>query len=46
MKIEKVGGFHRIFQAECFPGDVEALFGKNKGERKRYLQSHAQKESF
>ena len=38
MKIEKVGGFEKIYQAESFPDDVEALFGKNKGERKRYLQ--------
>lgn len=37
MKIEKLEGFKRIYQAECFPGDVETLFGKNKGERKRYL---------
>jgi len=38
MKIEKVSGFRRVYQAESFPGDVEGMFGKNKGERKRYLQ--------
>jgi len=37
MKIEKISGFHRIYQAKSFPNDVEDLFGKNKGERKRYL---------
>jgi hypothetical protein len=38
VKIERVGGFKRIYQAECFPGEVDALFGKNKGDRKRYLR--------
>jgi len=37
MKIEKVAGFQRIYQAESFPGDFEAMFVKNTGERKRYL---------
>ena len=38
MKLEKVNGFHRIYQAESFPHDVEAMFKKSKGQRKRYLQ--------
>ena len=37
MRLEKVSGFSRIYQAECFPNDVDAMFGKNKGERKRYM---------
>ena len=37
MKIEKVDGFRRIYQAEVFPDEVEAMFKKNKGQRKRYL---------
>lgn len=37
MRLEKLEGFERIYQAECFPSDVEAMFGKNKGEQKRYL---------
>jgi len=38
MKLEKVAGFDRIYQTESFPGDIDAMFGKNKGERKRYMQ--------
>ena len=37
MRIEKVAGFNRIYQAECFRDDFEDMFKKNKGERKRYL---------
>jgi phage-related protein len=37
MKIEKVYGFSRIYQAETFQDDFDAMFGKNKGERKRYI---------
>ena len=37
MKIEKVGGFYRIYQAESFPDDVEDMFKKSKGQRKQYL---------
>ena len=37
MKVEKVGGFQRVYQAESFPDDVEDMFKKNKGQRKRYL---------
>jgi hypothetical protein len=33
MKVEKLLGFKRIFQAESFPNDVDAMFVKNKGER-------------
>jgi hypothetical protein len=38
MKIEKLAGFNRIYQAECFPDEFSALIGKNKGEAPRYLQ--------
>ena len=37
MKIEKVSGFQRVYQVESFPSDVEDMFKKNKGQRKRYL---------
>ena len=37
MKLEKTSGFRRIYQAESFPDDVEDMFKKSKGQRKRYL---------
>jgi hypothetical protein len=33
-----VGGFNRIYQAACFPIEVDSMFGKNTGEKKRYLR--------
>jgi len=38
LDIQKVTGFERIYQAECFPDEVMAMFGKNSGEMKRYLK--------
>lgn len=38
LDIQKLAGFNRIYQAECFEDDVHALFGKNLGEKKRYLK--------
>ena len=38
MDIQKLVGFNRIYQAECFPGEVKAMFGKSTGEMKRYLK--------
>ena len=38
LNIQKVIGFNRIFQAECFPDEVRAMFGKNTGETNRYLK--------
>lgn len=38
MKLQKLVGFHRIYQAECFQDEFEAMMGKNKGEGKRYLK--------
>ena len=37
MKLEKVAGFQRIYQAETFPNDFDDMFKKSKGQRKRYL---------
>jgi len=38
VKILKVAGFNRIFQAECFPDEIINMFGKNLGEMRRYLK--------
>lgn len=38
MKIQKLAGFHRIYQATCFKDEFDAMIGKNKGEKQRYLQ--------
>ncbi|MEG1473932.1 MAG: hypothetical protein RSC25_07425 [Christensenella sp.] len=38
MKLQKIVGFHRIYQAECFQDEFEMMIGKNKGESKRYLK--------
>lgn len=37
-EIQKLTGFSRIYQAECFPDEVNKLFGKNTGDKKRYLK--------
>ena len=37
MRIEKISGFQRIYQAESFPNDFKDMFKKSKGQRKRYL---------
>ena len=37
-EIQKVAGFSLIYQAECFPDEVRAMFGKNTGEIERYLK--------
>jgi hypothetical protein len=36
--LQKVVGFNRIYQAECFPAEVDAMFGKSTGEKRRYLR--------
>jgi len=36
--IQKLTGFERIYQAECFPDEVEKMFEKNTGEKRRYLK--------
>ena len=38
LDIQKLVGFTRIYQAKCFPDEVTAMFGKNIGERNRYLK--------
>ncbi|MCL1829208.1 MAG: hypothetical protein FWG32_06910 [Oscillospiraceae bacterium] len=37
-EIQKLTGFNRIYQAECFPDDVDKMFGKSTGDKKRYLR--------
>ena len=38
MDIQKLVGFNRVYQAECFPDEINNMFGKNKGEKKRYIK--------
>ena len=38
LEIQKLVGFDRIFQAECFPDEVRKMFGKNTGEMSRYIK--------
>lgn len=38
MEIQKLAGFERIYQAECFPDEIKAMFGKSTGEMNRYLK--------
>ena len=38
MEIQKLTGFSRIYQAECFPDELSKIFGKNSGEMKRYIK--------
>jgi len=38
LKIQKIDGFSRIYQAECFPNEFLTMMGKNKGEQARYLR--------
>ena len=37
-EIQKLTGFSRIYQAECFPDEVDEMFGKSTGDKKRYLK--------
>ena len=37
MKIIKLAGFNRIYQAECFPDEVDKMFWKSAGDKKRYM---------
>ncbi len=38
LDIQKLSGFNRIYQAECFEAEVSAMFGKSTGDKKRYLK--------
>jgi len=37
LKTQKLAKFIRIYQAECFPGEVNKMLGKNTGDKVRYL---------
>ena len=37
MRIEKIGGFQRIYQTNSFINDINDMFKKNKKQRKQYL---------
>jgi phage-related protein len=37
MKLLKLTGFNRIYMAETFPDEFSSLFGKNRGELRRYM---------
>jgi len=38
LDIQKLSGFERIYQAECFPDEVDKMFGKSTGEKHRYMK--------
>ena len=38
LNIQKLAGFNRIYQAECFPDEVNSIFGKSSGKKARYLK--------
>jgi len=38
LEIQKLSGFKRIYQAECFPDEVKKMLGKSIGEKKRYMK--------
>ena len=38
IEIQKLHGFNRVYQAECFLSEFSDVFGKNKGEQARYLK--------
>lgn len=38
MNIQKLADFNRIYQAECFPDEINKMFGKSTGEKKRYIK--------
>ena len=38
LEIQKLSGFNRIYQAECFPDEVKNMFGKNTGDMNRYMK--------
>jgi len=38
LEIQKLAGFNRIYQAECFPDEVRKIFGKSTGEMDRYMK--------
>jgi len=38
LEIQKLLGFDRIYQAECFPGEVKSMFEKSTGDMERYMK--------
>ena len=38
LEIQKLSGFNRIYQAECFPDEVKSMFGKSTGDIDRYIK--------
>jgi len=38
LEIQKLSGFKRIYQAECFPDEVKSMFGKSTGDMNRYMK--------
>jgi len=38
LEIQKLADFNRIFQADCFPDEVNKMFKKSIGEKKRYIK--------
>jgi len=38
LKTQKLLNFNRIYQAECFPCEVDKMFGKSTGDKNRYLR--------
>ena len=37
MKIQKINRFNRIYQAECFPDEVDKMIGKSSGDKRRCI---------
>jgi len=38
LEIQKLSGFNRVYQAECFPDEVKSMFGKSTGGMDRYMK--------
>jgi len=38
LEIQKLSGFKRIYQAECFPSEVGKMLGKSTGDKTRYMK--------
>jgi len=38
LEIQKLSDFYHIYQAECFPNEVDKMFGKSTGDKERYMK--------
>jgi hypothetical protein len=38
MEVRKTAGYSRVYQAECFAEEIDGIFGKSAGEKKRCLR--------